>query len=229
MNSVQASSLSELGDRCEPAGYRGKYKYDEATAAAYQKVNPGKHEAEMNLVDAALAYLPWHCRLLDVPCGGGRVAIHAARQGFVVTAADISDAMLGITRKNVAAGRLDIAVDKQDVESLGYTDRAFDASICFRLFHHFPTTELRRRAVDELCRVSGHAVMISYLSDRSVTSIKRRLRSRLFGRKSQKFDCSLDELSGYFAGSGFRLVRDFARCPVVHSLHLALFERMPGV
>lgn len=228
MNTLQAS-MSDLGDRRAPAIYRGKYKYDVATAAAYQKVNPRKHEAEMNLVDAALMHLPRHGRLLDLPCGGGRVALRAAGQGFVVTAADISDAMLDITKRNAAASRCDIVVDKQDIENLGYGDRAFDASICFRLFHHFPTTDLRRRAVEELCRVSGHAVMISYLSNRSVTSFKRRLRSRLFGRKSQKFDCSLDELSGYFAGCGFRLVRDFARRPVVHSLHLALFERMPEV
>ena len=210
------------------ASYRGKYKYDEATAKAYQKVNLRKHVAEMRLVDAALTHLPQNSRLLDVPCGGARVALHAARQGFVVTAADISVAMLEIARRNVMSSGLDIAVDQQDVENLGYAERTFDASICFRLFHHFPTTELRFRAVEELCRVSGNAVMISYLSDRSVTSFKRRLRSRLFGRHSQKYACSLEELCGYFAACGFHLVRDFARTPVVHSLHLALFERSTG-
>lgn len=207
------------------SSYRGKHKYDAATAAAYQKIDPRKHHAEMNLVDAALAYLPRHCRLLDVPCGGGRVAIHAAGQGFVVTAADISDAMLGIARHNADNSCFDIVVDQQDIENLDYAEQNFDASICFRLFHHFPTVALRRRAVEQLCRVSGQAVMISYLSDRSVTSFKRRLRSYLFGRQSQKHACSLAELSGYFSACGFRLVRDFARTPVLHSLHLALFER----
>lgn len=207
--------------------YRGKYKYDAATAAAYQKIDPRKHQAEMRLVDAALAHLPRHSRLLDVPCGGGRVAIHAARQGFAVTAADISDAMLEITRHNAAVSGFDIAVDARDVECLDYTDTSFDATICFRLFHHFPTVELRRRAVEELCRVSRRTVMISYLSDRSVTSFKRRLRSRLLGRRSQKHSCSLAELCGYFSACGFRLVRDYARAPVLHSLHLALFERLP--
>lgn len=210
------------------SSYRGKHKYDAATAAAYQQIDPRKHQAEMKLVDAALAHLPRYCRLLDVPCGGGRVAIRAAGQGFVVTAADISDAMLGIARHNADNSRFDIAVGKQDIERLDYADRSFDASICFRLFHHFPTAELRRRAVEQLCRVSGQVVMISYLSDRSVTSLKRRLRSRLFGRQSQKHACSLAELSGYFAACGFRLVRDFARAPVLHSLHLALFERLPA-
>lgn len=207
--------------------YRGKYKYDAATAADYQKIDPRKQKAEMNLVDAALARLPRHDRLLDVPCGGGRVALRAAGQGFAVTAADISDTMLEITRHNADDSHLDITVDKQDIESLDYPERSFDASICFRFFHHLPTSVLRQRVVEELCRVSGQAVMISYLSDRSVTSWKHRLLSRLSGRRSRKYACSLAELSSYFATCGFHLVRDFARAPVLHSLHLALFARLP--
>ena len=32
----------------------------------------------------------------------------------------------------------------------------------FRLFHHFPTVEIRRRVVQELCRIAGKNVVLSY-------------------------------------------------------------------
>jgi hypothetical protein len=47
----------------------------------------------------------------------------------------------------------------------------------------------------------------------------------LGGRKPRKWATSLKEIEGYFAANGFRLVRDFAQSPLMHTLHVALFER----
>jgi len=41
--------------------------------------------------------------VLDVPCGTGRLACRLAEAGYDVTGIDLSDAMLDIARKNVAA------------------------------------------------------------------------------------------------------------------------------
>ena len=45
------------------------------------------------------------------------------------------------------------------------------------------------------------------------------------GRKSDKHPTSLTEVKRYFAKAGFRFVKDFARTPIIHSLHVAVFER----
>ncbi len=205
--------------------YRGRIKYDEPTARQYQSVKTGKHRAEMRLVARAFALVPKSHRVLDVPCGGGRVTIHLAKQGYRLASADLSDAMIAIARENIAQEKLDCPVEKQDVEKLTFADRAFDTVISFRLFHHFPDADIRQRAVTELCRVARKYVALSYFSPASATSAKRRLRVALGGRKSQKHDTSLREVKKYFAAAGFKLVRDFARLPLVHTLHLALFER----
>ena len=68
-------------------------------------------------------------------------------------------------------------------------------------------------------------MVLSYFSPVSVTSIKRRMTAALGGKRSQKHSTSLREIEGYFARNGFRLVKNFARMPVVHTLHLAVFER----
>ncbi len=62
--------------------YRGRTKYDEKTARKYQVRKEGKHLAEMKMVDKAFADIPKTHRVLDVPCGGGRVSVHLGKKGF---------------------------------------------------------------------------------------------------------------------------------------------------
>jgi ubiquinone/menaquinone biosynthesis C-methylase UbiE len=210
----------------EQAAYRGRTKYTDATAERYQVRKESKHRAEMRLVGRAFAAIPKDHRVLDVPCGGGRVTLHLARKGYQMACADLSEGMLKIARENVARNGLHCPVEKQDVERLTYADNAFDTVISFRLFHHFPNPEIRQRAVNELCRVARQYVALSYFSPASVTSVKRRIRVALGGRRSDKHPTPLSEVQGYFQKAGFRLVKDHARFPLVHTLHLAVFERV---
>lgn len=211
----------------ETVAYRGRVKYTEATAKRYQVRKESKHLAEMKLVDRAFSLIPKTHRVLDLPCGGGRVTVHLGLQGYKMSSADLSDAMLVITRENVAQNGLKGTVEKQDIEKLTYADQHFDSLISFRLFHHFPNPEIRQRAVSELCRIAKQFVAISYFSPASVTSVKRAIRSAMGGRKSDKHPTSLTEVKRYFAKAGFRFVKDFARTPLIHTLHVAVFERGP--
>ncbi len=209
------------------APYLGKIKYSESTAQKYQVVKRGKNQAELRLVERAFQLIP-KGTVLDIPCGGGRVSQRLTELGYSMHAADISDAMLIIAREKFSKTGLDITVEKQDVEGLTYSPQTFDSVICFRLFHHFPEPQIRQRAVSELCRVARKYVALSYFSPYSPTSLQRRWRALTNGRKSQKYATSLKEVEKYFAAADFRLVRDFARMPFIHTLHLAVFERIAG-
>lgn len=206
--------------------YRGRVKYDAPTALAYKARPPRQHAAEMALIDKVFREIPKDHRVLDLPCGAGRVSVHLARQGYRLSCGDYSDAMLAITRDHVRESGFDCPVEKQDIEALTYADRQFDTVLCFRLFHHFPNPRIRQQAVSELCRVAGKYVALSYFSPLSITSFKRRLRSSFGGRPSQKLATPLAEVEGYFRHQGYKLVRDFARSPLLHTLHVALFERV---
>lgn len=207
------------------AAYRGRVKYNQEAAEKYQVRKDGKNRAEMRLVDRAFALIPKSARVLDVPCGGGRVTVHLSKRGYVVSSGDLSEAMLAIARESVAKAGLKCEVARQDIERLTHGDRSFDAIISFRLFHHFPNAEIRQRAVTELCRVADKWVALSYFSPASVTSVKRKIRAAMGGRKSEKHPTPLSEVKGYFEKCGFRLVKDFAQLPLVHTMHLAVFER----
>ena len=86
----------------ESAAYAGRVKYNENAARRYQVRKESKHRGEMKLVDKAFKLIPKSHRVVDLPCGGGRVTVHLGLQGYAMSSADLSDAMLEITRENVA-------------------------------------------------------------------------------------------------------------------------------
>ena len=209
----------------ETVAYRGRVKYTKETSKKYQQRKPSKHRAEMRVLDRAFKLIPKTHKVLDVPCGGGRVTIHLSKKGYEVSAADLSEDMIEIARQALADNKLDCSVERQDVEKFTLGDRSFDTIVSFRLFHHFPNPEIRQRVAKELCRVAAHNVVLSYFSPNSWTSVKRKLRAARGRRKSDKHATSLAEVEEYFKKAGFRLVKNFARAPLIHTLHVAVFER----
>jgi cyclopropane fatty-acyl-phospholipid synthase-like methyltransferase len=203
------------------AAYAGRVKYDDKRSSAYQHRKPHKHRAEMRLIDRAFKRIPKDHRVLDIPCGGGRVMLHLARKGYEAGGADLSESMVAIARESMSQARLSCAVEHQDIEKLTYADGQFDTIVCFRLFHHFPNVEIRQRVVSELCRVAGEFVVLSYFSPYSVQSVRR----KLSGKDPDRFTTSLAEVEAYFRHAGFRLVEDFAQMRLLHTLHLAVFKR----
>jgi SAM-dependent methyltransferase len=87
--------------------YRGKTKYDVSTALAYKDRPARQQFAEMALLDQVFTLVAKSRRVLDLPCGGGRVSVHLARQGYQVSGADHSVAMLQIARQGLADNGLD--------------------------------------------------------------------------------------------------------------------------
>jgi len=201
--------------------------YDSEQARRYQeRKNPRKHRAEMRLVDRALVHVPREHHVLDVPCGYGRVMQHLFAQGYRVSGADLSESMLELARANLAPQGWSGRLERQDLQALGYPERAFDTLICFRVFHHFPDAGTRQAVVSELCRVAGRFVLLSYFSPDSFSSRLERLRIRLGLKQPSRYPTTLTELEGYFGPPGFRRVGDFARRGFVHSLHLSVWERV---
>ena len=69
-------------------------------------------------------------RVLDVPCGDGRLAIELAARGRSVTGVDLSPRFLAAAREESAARRVDVAWRESDMRDLSGLPR-FDAALCF--------------------------------------------------------------------------------------------------
>ena len=165
-------------------------------------------------------------RILELAAGTGVVtrALAAGLPDTVsIVASDLQQPMLDQAART--GTKRPVEWRQADAMALPFENGSFDAVICFRLFHHFPNPEIRQRVVSELCRVAWRYVALSYFSPYSVTSLQRRWREAQGGRKSQKFATPFEEVEGYFRKAGFRPVRDFARLPLIHTLHLGVFQR----
>lgn len=97
--------------------------------------------------------LPAGSRALDIGCGICANSIRLARRGFVVSAADYSQAILPRAHDNVAHHELSerISIGREDILSLSFPDGAFDLVLCWGVLMHIPDAE---RALSELTRVA---------------------------------------------------------------------------
>ena len=98
-------------------------------------------------------------RVLDMATGTGRAALAIARRGARVTGIDASSEMLAVARQRALDAGLPIEFIEGDVHALAFADRAFDAVVCLRLLMHVPDW---RRALAELCRVTGRRLVFDY-------------------------------------------------------------------
>lgn len=104
-------------------------------------------------------------RVLDYGCGAGAYAgIHAARQGYKVTAIDISPVAIEKARaKAVTAGvaaRIDFQV--MDAEHLGFPDGSFDMVCGSGVIHHLELSAALRECA-RVVRPCGRAVFVEPL------------------------------------------------------------------
>ncbi len=76
-------------------------------------------------------------RALDVATGGGHTGIYLAANGWTVTLADISAAMLERARASANERGFHVETNQHAAESLPYPDASFDLVTCRVAPHHF--------------------------------------------------------------------------------------------
>jgi SAM-dependent methyltransferase len=97
--------------------------------ADVQRRIPQQTEAELAFLKQTLGPKPGD-RLLDVPCGTGRLSIPLAKQGFDVTGVDLSPDLLGDARAAANDKSLRAHFDHRDMRDLPWEDH-FDGAFCF--------------------------------------------------------------------------------------------------
>jgi ubiquinone/menaquinone biosynthesis C-methylase UbiE len=139
-------------------------RYQGAYAEKYEaeRIHSEIWQREQAAVEALLSYLEPGSTLLDIPVGTGRFGKLYARYGIRATGIDSSPAMLAQAQRK----GLQIDLWVGDIRRIEASDRAFDASLCIRLFNWLDSSTLAQ-AFGELVRVSGRYVIFGvqhYLS-----------------------------------------------------------------
>lgn len=106
-----------------------------------QSARYGKSHILANVEDVQWAFaqirLPSPPEALDVATGGGHTAIFLAQQGCLVTASDLTQAMLDRTKAEAEEAGVNLTLQCHAAEELPYPDHSFDLVTCRVAAHHF--------------------------------------------------------------------------------------------
>lgn len=74
--------------------------------------------------------------ILEIGCGRGTISCYLAQDGYEVTATDILNSAVNLTKHNVQSLGLDIRVKKEDCESLSFNHNRFDGVVSIGVLEH---------------------------------------------------------------------------------------------
>lgn len=139
-------------------------------AEAQRKMFPAAvTAADVRLVDALLGGKP-PAKVLDVPCGTGRVAVELAALGYDVTGVDLTAEYLADARAAAVARNVELALRESDMRDLPWRDE-FDAAVCignsFAYFDRAGNAEFVA-AVHRALRPGGAFVLQTNLAAESI-------------------------------------------------------------
>ena len=105
---------------------------------------------------------------LDLACGTGDVAFHAARAGARVTGSDLSPTLVETAQRRAAEQGLDLTLEVADCQELHYADASFDVvsssvGVIFAPDHERVAAELAR-----VCRPGGRVGFTAWRRDSGV-------------------------------------------------------------
>jgi SAM-dependent methyltransferase len=203
---------SETWDESGPAAGSADYQHSYQRVAAAEGYNRGYQtkllkrvntRRELALLRRLLRTQGSSRRLLNLPCGGGRVSRPLAESTGLLVEADI------------AVGQLLYGADRRDWKTpevrmtasafhIPLRDRAVDGVVCIRLCHHLPTPAERERLLTELFRVAERFVVMTFFDFRSVKNLLRRAR-RPLDRKPPKHTMRTGDVRRLAAANAFAL------------------------
>jgi ubiquinone/menaquinone biosynthesis C-methylase UbiE len=183
--------------------YAGARRHEERAESYATKYDRELHKRissyfERRTIRRALAIAGAHdARVIDVPCGAGRLTPLLLPVSSLLVSCDYSPAMLRQFRRVH-----DQPCFVGSAFDLPFADRAFDVVFSARLSHHIESDARRVDYLREIMRISARAVVVT-IFDRD--SLKNRLRewSRRFSGKRSKHTFARADLDRIAGSSGF--------------------------
>ncbi len=128
--------------------------------------------AVLALIDATHTSFPL-ARVLDVPCGSGRLSRALAARARRYVGADVSTAMLAAAQHALTEAGPQASSLIADGRKLPFPAGAFDLVVACRWLHHLHGEQTLQRAISELTRVSRGVVIASFWDECSLPGWRR--------------------------------------------------------
>jgi SAM-dependent methyltransferase len=102
------------------------------------------------------------CKLLDVACGSGQLALMAAKDGLEVTGVDIASNLVQRARARAQAEGLRARFEEADAEALPFADASFDAVVSLIGAMFAPRPQLVAQELLRVCVPGGTIAMANW-------------------------------------------------------------------
>jgi ubiquinone/menaquinone biosynthesis C-methylase UbiE len=101
-------------------------------------------------------------KVLEIGCGSGAASCLFAKAGAKVTAIDITNEAIKITKNNAQLQNLKIKTLRQDAENLIFLDKSFDYIFSWGVLHHSQNTQKTFEEVSRVLKKYGAGLIMVY-------------------------------------------------------------------
>jgi len=115
--------------------------------------------------------------VLEVAPGPGYLSIEMARQGYAVTALDISESFVRIARDNAATAGVAVDVRRGNAAEMPFADASFDFVVCVAAFKNFSDPIGAINEMHRVLRPGGQASIFDLRKDALREDIDAEVRS----------------------------------------------------
>lgn len=166
------------------------------------------HRLECHFVRRAFRQVSHGARVIDVPCGTGRLAEVLLEDGFRIVGVDISAPMLQVASERLARFGDRVEFQVADVRNMELPVPLYEAALCARVLMHFPLEEQIRFLASVAKLTCGPIILTQSLS--TPYQRFRRYLKRLIGNPPPAgFPITNAELRRLLKESGLREVKRF--------------------
>jgi len=102
------------------------------------------------------------CRLLDVGCGSGQLALMAAKDGVEVTGVDIASNSVERARERAQAEGVQARFEEADAEALPFEDASFDVVVSLIGAMFAPRPDLVAKELLRVCKQGGTIALANW-------------------------------------------------------------------
>jgi ubiquinone/menaquinone biosynthesis C-methylase UbiE len=153
-------------------------------------------------------------KIVDVPCGTGRLAEALLAYGYSVHGMDISEQMLDVARQRLSTYGSRFTTEAADVKKLPAQVEMYDGALCARVLMHFPLDQ-QIEFLTGVARLSGSVVVINHSLDSGYQRLRRRLKRLLGHQESAGHPINNRDISVLLKNSGLREVKRRRLLPII--------------
>lgn len=207
-----------------------KHYQDVAVAERYDRERfsglPGRvfNALERRLIHRAFQPIPRALRVLDLPCGTGRLAEKLLEDGFSVEGVDISAPMLEVARRKLQRFGTRFQTRVGDVHRLASENpKSYDVALCARVLMHFPLDQ-QIEFLGSVAKLTRGTVVFSQSLSTPYQRMRRKFKRLLGHQAPANYPITTRELKLLLEGAGLREVRRYRLSPLISEAALIVTE-----